>query len=472
MEEYKLVVGIEVHTELATKSKAFCNCKVSSDAKENINICPVCMGLPGALPKLNKQVLNYTIKAGLALNCEIAEKSKHDRKNYFYPDLVKGYQITQDEENPIAKNGFIELDSGKKVRINRIQMEEDTAKIVYDPFGRGMLLDFNRSSVPLIEIISEPDMESSDEAIEYLEKLREILTYIGITHARMEEGEFRADINVSVNKQGEPLGNRAEIKNMNSFRSIKRAIEYEKERQINIIESGGIVLRETLGWDDVEGKTYSMRSKETKTDYKYFPDTDLPNILINKEQVENIREEIPELPDIKRKRFIKEYNLTNKQLIFIFSDKVYIDFFEEVISKTKNVHEVANWMMSDLARLMNDEMLEPKDLSISADNFVLFINLIDKNVLNTKTAKKVLEIMFKTNKNPEQIIEEEGLDQISDESELTKIVLQVLNNNPQSIEDYKQGKDKALAYLVGQVMKETRGKGNPQIINKIILKNI
>ena len=305
MEEYKLVVGIEVHTELATKSKAFCNCKVSSDAKENINICPVCMGLPGALPKLNKQVLNYTIKAGLALNCEIAEKSKHDRKNYFYPDLVKGYQITQDEENPIAKNGFIELDSGKKVRINRIQMEEDTAKIVYDPFGRGMLLDFNRSSVPLIEIISEPDMESSDEAIEYLEKLREILTYIGITHARMEEGEFRADINVSVNKQGEPLGNRAEIKNMNSFRSIKRAIEYEKERQINIIESGGIVLRETLGWDDVEGKTYSMRSKETKTDYKYFPDTDLPNILINKEQVENIREEIPELPDIKEKDLLK-----------------------------------------------------------------------------------------------------------------------------------------------------------------------
>lgn len=472
MEEYKLVVGIEVHTELATKSKAFCNCKVSSDAKENTNICPVCMGLPGALPKLNKQVLNYTIKAGLALNCEIAEKSKHDRKNYFYPDLVKGYQITQDEENPIAKNGFIELDSGKKVRINRIQMEEDTAKIVYDPFGRGMLLDFNRSSVPLIEIISEPDMESSDEAIEYLEKLREILTYIGITHARMEEGEFRADINVSVNKQGEPLGNRAEIKNMNSFRSIKRAIEYEKERQINIIESGDIVLRETLGWDDVEGKTYSMRSKETKTDYKYFPDTDLPNILIDKEQVENIREEIPELPDIKRKRFIKEYNLTNKQLIFIFSDKIYIDFFEEVISKTKNVHEVANWMMSDLARLMNDEMLEPKDLPISADNFVLFINLIDKNVLNTKTAKKVLEIMFKTNKNPEQIIKEEGLTQISDESELTKIVLQVLNNNPQSIEDYKQGKDKALAYLVGQVMKETRGKGNPQIINKIILKNI
>ena len=472
MQEYELVIGIEVHTELSTKTKAFCNCEVSSKTKENTNICPVCMGLPGAIPKLNEEVLNYSIKAGLALNCEINKKSRHDRKNYFYPDLVKGYQITQDEKNPIVSNGYLKLDNDKKVRINRIQIEEDTAKIIYDPFGRGMLLDFNRSSVPLIEIISEPDMSSSDEAIEYLEKLREILIYIGVTEARMEEGEYRADINISVRKLGEPLGNRAEIKNMNSFRSIKRAIEYEETRQINLLEKGEVVKQETLGWDDVEGKTYPMRTKETKTDYKYFPEADLPIILIDEERINKLKEEIPELPDIKRKRFIEKYNLTNKQLIFIFSDKTYIDFFEEVISKTNNVHEVANWMMSDLAKLMNDELLEPKDLPISSDNFSLFINLIDKNVLNSKTAKKVLEIMFKTNKNPEDIIKEEGLTQISDEGELEKIVLQVLNNNLQSIEDYKNGKDKALSYLVGQVMKETKGKGNPQIINEIILKNI
>lgn len=472
MKEYELVVGIEVHTELSTNTKAFCNCKVSSTAKENTNICPVCMGLPGSVPKLNEEVLNYTIKAGLALNCEINKISKHDRKNYFYPDLVKGYQITQDENNPIAKNGYIELDSGKRIRINRIQMEEDTAKIIHDPFGRGMLLDFNRSSVPLIEIISEPDISSSDEAVEYLEFLREILIYIGVTNARMEEGEYRADVNVSVRKKGELLGNRTEIKNMNSFRSIKRAIDYEKIRQINLIESGDKVLQETLAWDDVEGKTYSIRTKETKEDYKYFPDADLPKIIIENERIEKIKKEIPELPSIKRKRFIEEYNLTNKQLIFIFSDKTYIDFFEEVIKETNNVHEVANWMMSDLARLMNEGLLDPKELPITSDNFIIFINLINDNTLNSKTAKKVLEIMFKTNKNPKVIIEEEGLGQISDETEIEKIVLQVLSENKQSIEDYKNGKDKALAYLVGQVMKITKGKANPQMINEIILRNI
>ena len=466
--EYDLVIGIEVHTELSTKAKAFCNCKVSSNDKENTNICPICMGLPGSLPKLNEEVLNYAIKAGLALNCGIQKNAKHDRKNYFYADLVKGYQITQAEDNPIAKNGYISLSSGKKVRINRIQIEEDTAKINYDAFGRGMLLDFNRSSVPLIEIISEPDMNSSEEAIEYLEKLREILVYIGITSARMEEGEYRADINISVNKKGEDLGNRVEIKNMNSFRSILRAIEYEKKRQIDLIEKGEIVTQETLGWDDVSGQTFSMRLKGTETDYKYFPEPDLPKLEIDEKRILKIKEEIPELPDIKRQRFIEKYNLTNKQLIFIFSDKYYLDFFEEVISKTDSIHEVANWMMSDIARLMNEKLLNPEELPISIDNFVKFINLINENVLNSKTAKEVMDIMFETNKDPEIIVKEEGLSQISDQAELEKIVLEILGNNPQSIEDFKEGKDKALGFLVGQSMKATKGKGNPQIINKII----
>lgn len=472
MEEYNLVIGIEVHTELSTKAKAFCNCKVSSNDKENTNICPICMGLPGALPKLNEEVLNYAIKAGLALNCGIQHKSRHDRKNYFYPDLVKGYQITQNIDNPIAKNGYISLENDKKVRINRIQIEEDTAKIIYDPFGRGMLLDFNRSSVPLIEIISEPDISSADEAIEYLEKLREILVYIGITAAKMEEGEYRADINISVNKKGEGFGTRAEIKNMNSFRSIKRAINYEQKRQVELLERKEKIIQETLGWDDVEGKTYSMRTKETSIDYKYYPETDLPVIEVDEKRILKIKEEIPELPDIKRRRFIEEYNLTDKQIIFIFSDKAYIDFFEAVISKTKNVHDVANWLMSDVAKLMNEKQLEPKEIPVSIDNFIKFIQLIDSKVLNSKTAKIVIEKMFEINKDPEQIVKEEGLTQISDTGELEKIVLEVLENNTQSIEDYKQGKDKALAFLVGQVMKETKGKANPQIINEIILKKI
>ncbi len=472
MEEYNLVIGIEVHAELSTKTKAFCNCKVSSIEKENTNICPICMGLPGAIPKLNEEVLNYAIKAGLALNCTIQNKSRHYRKNYFYPDLVKGYQITQDEENSIAKNGYILLENDKKIRINRIQIEEDTAKIIYDPFGRGMLLDFNRSSVPLIEIVSEPDVTSADDAIEYLEKLRESLIYIGVTDAKMEEGEYRADINISVNKNNEAFGTRTEIKNMNSFRSIKRAIEYEQKRQIELLEKNEKIIQETLGWDDVEGKTYSMRTKETSIDYKYYPETNLPIIKVDEKRILKIKEEIPELPDIKRKRFINEYKLTDKQITFIFSDKAYIDFFELVISKTKSIHEVANWMMSDVARLMNEGQLDPKEIPISADNFIKFIQLIDSQVLNSKTAKIVIEKMFDENKDPEQIIKEEGLTQISNTEELEKIVLEILEKNSQSIEDYKQGKDKALAFLVGQVMKATKGKANPQIINEIILKNI
>lgn len=472
MENYDLVIGIEVHTELSTKTKAFCNCSVNLKDKENINICPICMGLPGAIPKLNEEVLNYAVKASLALNCDIQHRSSHDRKNYFYPDLVKGYQITQDINNPLARSGYILLENDKKIRINRVQIEEDTAKIIYDPFGRGMLLDFNRSSVPLIEIISEPDISSSDEAIEYLESLREILTYIGVTEARMEDGEYRADINISVNKKDDVMGTRTEIKNMNSFRSIKRAIEYEYKRQVNLIESGKKIVQETLGWDDVEGKTYSMRTKEGIMDYKYFPEIDLPKIEITEERILNLQKEIPELPKVKRERFIKDFNLTNKQIVFIFSDKTYIDFFEEVVNKTTNVHEVANWLMSDVARLMNEKQLEAKELPISVDNFVKFIELIDDQVLNSKTAKIVLEKMFETNINPKEIVKSEGLTQISDTKELEEIVLEVIRNNSQSIEDYKQGKDKALAYLVGQVMKATKGKANPQIINELILKNI
>lgn len=476
MEDFELVIGIEVHAELSTKAKAFCDCKVDFDSKPNTNICPICLGLPGALPKLNEQVLDFALKAGLSLNCEINKISKQDRKHYFYPDLGKGYQVTQDVPNPIVKNGYIEITKNdgtkKKIRINRIQMEEDTAKVIYDPFGRGMLLDFNRSSVPLLEIISEPDISSKEEAVLYLEKLREILKYINVSDCKMEEGSFRGDINISVNRKGEPFGNRIEIKNMSSFKSIDRAIDYEFKRQVAAIKNGKVIKQETLGWDDVAGKTYSMRSKENKQDYRYFPDGGLPQIIVDQDKIDEIKREIPELPDAKRERYIKEYNLTDKQIEFILSDRVYIEFFEGVLKKVNDPVEIANWMMSELARLMNENMLEPKALPITVDDFASFISLILDNTLNSKTAKIVIEEMFNTSKKPKEIIEEKGLSQITDKKALVQIVKDVLDENKQSVEDYKNGKDRAFGFLIGQIMKKSKGKANPKLVNEILAEEL
>lgn len=471
--EYKITIGLEVHVELSTNTKAYCRCKNEFGKEPNTNICPICMGLPGALPAFNENVLKYAIRAGLATNCSIANDSKFDRKNYFYPDLVKGYQITQDDK-PIAYEGYLTIEEdGKEVNIGieRIHMEEDTAKLTHDQFGRGTLIDFNRSGVPLIEIVSKPEMHSADMVIKYLEKLRKLLIYIGASECKMEEGGLRADVNISVSKTSK-LGERAEIKNMNSFKSIKRAIEYEVNRQIEIYENGGSIKQQTLRWDDIKGKTEVQRSKETAKDYRYFPEEDLMELKISDEYIEKIRKEIPELLDVKEKRYSEKYNLTQKQISYILSDNALIELFEktnEIISKPK---EIANYMISEIAQYINTELIEPKELKITAEQFAKFIKLIQEDKLNSKTGKIVIEEMLKTAKDPEQIIEEKGLIQITDNNEIIKIVEEVLKANPQSIIDYKNGKDKALGFLVGQCMKLSKGKANPQLVNKIILEKM
>ena len=384
--DYKVTIGLEVHAELSTKTKAYCGCENTYGAESNTNICPVCMGLPGALPQFNEEVLKYAIKMGLATNCKIAKYTKFDRKNYFYPDLSKGYQISQ-HNLPICYDGFLKLEkSGSKIGIERIHMEEDTAKLTYDNFGRGILADFNRGGVPLIEIVSKPDIHSVEEAVEYLETLRKLLVYIGVSEAKMEEGGFRADVNISVSKT-EKLGNRAEIKNMNSFKSIERALNYEIKRQIDLNEKGILVEQETLRWDDVQGITESMRKKENANDYRYFLESDLPEISLTDEYIDEIRKTIPELLDEKKERYIKDFNLSDKHLIFILSDKVYIELFEKAEELSKMPIEIANYMMTDIAAYVNENVISPKEIKVTPEFLAKLVLLHKENVLNSKTRK-------------------------------------------------------------------------------------
>lgn len=474
---YRITIGIEVHAELSTKTKAYCPCAQEFKAEPNSNICPSCMGLPGALPYFNEKVLEYAIKAGLATNSTITRKTKFDRKNYFYPDLVKGYQITQDDK-PIARNGYLNIEVEeegeilkKKIGIERIHMEEDTAKMIHDPFGRGTLIDFNRGGVPLIEIVSKPDIHRVKDAITYLETLRKLLIYLDIAECKMEEGGFRADVNISVSKT-EELGNRAEIKNMNSFKAIERALEYEIRRQINLVEKGEKISQSTLRWDDVEGKTSVMRSKETAKDYRYFPESDLPVVEVSEEHIENIRRNIPELLENKKERYLNQYKLSDKQILFILSDNRYIEMFEETLKTTGVIKETANYLMTEIAAYVNSNVISPKDIKITNENYAKFINLLKDGVLNSKTAKVVIEEMLETGKEPKLIIEEKGLKQIDDEMEIIRLVEEVLQENPQSIEDIKNGKDRAIGFLVGMCMKRSAGKANPAMVNKLIMEKI
>lgn len=474
-EDYEIVMGLEVHAELSTKSKIFCSCSTEFGGDPNTHCCPICMAMPGTLPVLNEKVVEYAVKAGLATNCEIARNSKNDRKNYFYPDLPKAYQISQ-FDMPLCKNGYVEIETSegkKKIRLTRIHIEEDAGKLNHDPYRGGSLVDLNRAGVPLIEIVSEPDIRTIEEAEEYLRKIKSTLEYIEVSDCKMQEGSLRADVNVSIRKRGDiNLGTRTEMKNMNSFRSITRAIQYEVDRQIEVLENGGKIDQETLRWDDVLGQTFSMRDKEDAQDYRYFPDPDLVAIKLSDEYVEDIRRHLPELPESRRKRYIEQYNLPEYDARIITGSKHLSDLLEGAVELCKNPKSVSNWIMSDISRILNEKELEPYKIPFTAEHLGGLIILIDKGTISTAIAKKVLDEMFENPRNPEEIVVERGLIQISDEGAIKEVVLKILENNPQSIADYKAGKDKALGFLVGQAMKETKGKANPKMLNEMFINEL
>ncbi len=474
-EDYEIVIGLEVHSELSTKTKIFCSCPTEFGGEPNTHCCPVCMAMPGTLPVLNEKVVEYAIKAGLATNCEIASISKNDRKNYFYPDLPKAYQISQ-YDMPLCEHGYVEIEVGgekKKIGLTRIHIEEDAGKLNHDDYGRGSLVDLNRAGVPLIEIVSEPDLRSSEEVDLYLKKLKSILEYIEVSDCKMQEGSLRADVNVSVRKKGQKeFGTRTEMKNMNSFKSIVRAIDYEAERQIEVLEDGGKIDQETLRWDDVSGKTFPMRDKEDAQDYRYFPDPDLVAIKISEEMKESIRKSLPEMPESRKERYINEYKLPEYDSNILISSKYFSDLFEGATKVCNNAKAVSNWIMTDITKELNEKELEPSDIPFTADELGNLVILIDKGTISSSIAKKVLDEMFKEPRDPQKIIEEKGWVQISDEGAIKEIVLKIIEANPQSVADFKAGKDKAVGFLVGQAMKETKGKANPQMLNKMFLEEL
>ena len=474
--DFETVMGLEVHAELSTKTKIFCSCPTEFGAEPNTQVCPICMAMPGTLPVLNEKVVEYAVRAGLATNCTISKDSKNDRKNYFYPDTPRAYQISQ-YDKPLCEHGYIEIedDNGnpKKIGITRIHIEDDAGKLNHNEFNGGALIDLNRAGVPLIEIVSEPDLRSVGEVDRYLKKLKSILEYIEVSDCKMQEGSFRADVNVSVKrKSSKEFGTRTEMKNMNSFRAITRAIEYESGRQIDVIENGGKVTQETLRWDDVSGKTFSMRDKEDAQDYRYFPEPDLVAIRLSDEYIENIKKSLPEMPESRRERYINQFKLSEKDAKLLTASKYLSNMFEAAEKICGNGKAVANWLLSDVSRILNEKELEPVAIPFTAENLAKLIELIDKGTISSAIGKKVIEELFENPKDPEEIIKEKGWIQISDEGAIMEVVQKVLNNNPQSIQDYKAGKDRALGFLVGQAMKETKGKANPQMLNKMFLEEL
>jgi aspartyl-tRNA(Asn)/glutamyl-tRNA(Gln) amidotransferase subunit B len=427
--------------------------------------------MPGTLPVLNEKVPEYAIKMGLATNCEISKFSKQDRKNYFYPDLPKAYQVSQ-FDLPLCKNGYIDIDvdgKTKRVGITRIHIEEDAGKLMHDEWETGSLVDFNRCGVPLIEIVTEPDIRSAEEAKAVLEKIKSILEYIEVSDCKMQEGSLRCDVNLSIRPMGqEKFGTRSEMKNLNSFRSIVRSVESEIKRQRELIESGGQVVQETRRWDDTKGISYSMRGKEEAHDYRYFPEPDLAPIITTDEEIERLRNSLPELPDVKKKRYMSEYGLPEYDAWFLTASKIIANFFEDAAKVSGKPKLVSNWVMGDMMRIMNENNVEYSNIPFAPSDLAALIELIEKGTISGTMAKTVFEEMFKSGKNPQDIVKEKGLVQMSDEGEMTEIVKSVLEQNQQSVEDFKAGKDKALGFLVGQAMKATKGKANPQVINKIL----
>ncbi|MDD4146255.1 MAG: Asp-tRNA(Asn)/Glu-tRNA(Gln) amidotransferase subunit GatB [Clostridia bacterium] len=473
--ELEAVIGLEIHVELKTKTKIFCSCPTKFGGEENTHVCPVCLGLPGALPVLNKKVVEYAVRAGVALNCAIESYSKFDRKNYFYPDLPTAYQISQ-YYMPICRTGYLEIEVNgkkKKIRINRIHLEEDAGKLVHSgnsiTSSQYSLADYNRGGAGLIEIVSEPDLGSAEEARIFLEQLRAVLEYTGVSDVKMEEGSLRCDANISLRPVGSSkLGTKTEIKNMNSFRALERALEYEIERQQEVLEEGGIIVQETRAWDEGKGMTTVMRSKEEAHDYRYFPDPDLPPIILESEWVEEIRTSLPELPEARKERLVKELGLSAYDAGVLTGSKVLAEFFDETVTFYNKPKAIANWMMVEYLGLLNANNMEIDQSKVTPQQLAILLQVQDEGKISGKIAKIVFAEMFATGKDPEIIIKEKGLVQISDEGALVTVVDRVIDANPQSVEDFRGGKKKAIGFLVGQIMKETKGQANPGVVNKLL----
>lgn len=469
--QYETVIGLEVHVELATKTKIFCGCSTEFGGAPNTHTCPVCTGMPGSLPVLNKQVVEYALSVGIATNCSINQYCKFDRKNYFYPDNPQNYQISQ-LYLPICHDGFVEIDTAagkKKVGIHEIHMEEDAGKLVHDEWDDCSLVDFNRSGVPLIEIVSEPDMRSAEEVIAYLEKLRLIIQYLGASDCKLQEGSMRADVNLSVREVGaSELGTRTEMKNINSFKAIARAIEGEQKRQIELLEDGKKVLQETRRWDDNKESSHAMRSKEDAQDYRYFPDPDLTPIVISDEWIQAVRDRQPELRTEKLERYKREFQIPQYDAELLTGSKHMADLFEAASAICKQPKEVSNWLMVETMRLLKEKEMEPDEISFSPENLANLIILVNNGIINRTVAKEVFEEIFAHDINPEVYVEEQGLKVVNDEGALRTTIEQIVSDNPQSVEDYRSGKEKAMGFLVGQTMKASKGKADPSMVNKIL----
>ncbi len=467
--QYETVIGLEVHVELATKTKIFCSCSTEFGGAPNTHTCPVCTGMPGSLPVLNKQVVEYAMAIGLATNCEITRVCKFDRKNYFYPDNPQNYQISQ-LYLPIARNGYVEIEVGdtkKKVRIHEMHMEEDAGKLIHDEWDDTSLVDYNRSGVPLVEIVSEPDMRSADEVIAYLEKLRTIIQYLGASDCKLQEGSMRADVNLSVREAGaKEFGTRTEMKNLNSFKAIARAIEGERARQIELLEEGKKVVQETRRWDDNKESSHAMRSKEDAQDYRYFPEPDLVPIVICDEWIERIRRSQPEMRDEKLERYKKEFDIPRYDAEIITESKAMADLFEKASAICGKPKKVSNWLMVETMRLLKEHDMEPEEISFSPEHLAGLVMLTEDGTVNSSVAKEVFEKIFTDDVDPEKYVEEHGLKTVNDEGELLKVLEKVIADNPQAVVDYRGGKEKALGALVGQTMKAMKGKANPGVVNK------
>lgn len=470
---YEMVIGLEIHAELSTETKIYCSCKNEFGFEVNTRCCPICTGMPGTLPTLNEKVVEYAVKMGCALGCKINQVSKQDRKNYFYPDLPKAYQISQ-FDIPLCENGHVDIlvdGKEKRIGVTRIHIEEDAGKLLHGESFNGSLVDFNRCGVPLIEIVSEPDMRSPQEAKAYLETIRSILQYLDISDCKMQEGSIRCDVNVSVMKAGSgKFGTRCEMKNVNSFSGAVRAIEYEAKRQIAVLEAGGVIEQETRKWDDAKGESILLRSKEDAQDYRYFPEPDLSTIVLDDDYVERIRASIPELPNVKMARYIRDYGLAQVDATLLAEDIQKAKLFEDAIAQNQCTPKlICNWILGDISKYMNEKNSTVEELGITAQSLAELIALIEKGTISNAVGKKVFDLMLETKKTPDLIVKENGFAQISDENALAEIVKTVLANNQKSVDDYHGGKTNALGFLVGQCMKASKGQGNPAKMKELLL---